>query len=173
MYQHTHTKKKTDAKRSVLFLRAATCADPPAWVDPFRKKKCSHYTWFDHARASPPLLMPPSSLDGIAGLYYDPKHGGCLRRVRAPTWAERRCGADAVVLGVYGTDEARHGLPWTATLSFRGPASAARPLSVDFGGKEERTHARAFSATWWPARGAIVWQDGNTWRKLPFHRSQL
>ena len=117
--------------------------------------------------------MAPLSPDGIAGLYYDPKHGGCLRRVRAPTRAERRCGADAVVLGVYGTDEARHGLPWTATLSFRGPASTARPLSVDFGGKEERTHERVFSATWWPARGAIAWQDGNTWRKLSFHHSQL
>jgi hypothetical protein len=97
------------------------------------------------------------------GWYYDPLHGGCLRRIR-------RTGRRGVyrIVGVYGDDEAPHtGRAWTATVYRAGDDDHLR---VDFSGKPTKAE-RVMSARLTPR--AIHWSDGNIWTRLYAHSSQM
>jgi len=110
------------------------------------------------------------------GVYVDPKHGGCLRVVRAPRAGDPPWAAAArwVIEGAYGDDEALPaGTPWLAAAEpvAEGAAAAAggaaRFLRVHFRGKRVR-HATTYAALWCPAVREIHWEDGNVWQKLYF-----
>ena len=97
----------------------------------------------------------------LTGFYYDPLHGGCLRRVK-------RLGKDTyLIVGVYGDDERPHTHGrWTATIKRVG----SDVLHVDFHGKPTKAD-RHMTATF-DAR-VIKWSDGNVWRRLFVHGDQL
>lgn len=97
----------------------------------------------------------------MQGFYFDPLHGGCLRRVR-------RVDTDFYRIdGVYGSDEIpRHGY-WYAFARFVGPGR----LRVDFVGKPTK-RPRFLHATY-AADGRIRWEDGNVWVPLHVHPRQL
>ena len=104
----------------------------------------------------------------MQGHYYDPKHGGCLRRVTA----RDAQGASYLIEGVYGDDEA----PWTGEAWFAvayavpsGPTSFS--LVVDFVGK--RKPNRFLTATYDARERRIRWCDGNAWVRLFTHESLL
>lgn len=105
----------------------------------------------------------------MEGFYFDPKHGGCLRRIwRVGTGVFR-------VGGVYGDDERQTGNYWFATASVAGVADARGrvPLTVDFSrGKPCKTRT-VYAAHWSPVRRRIRWDDGNAWVKLYVHPRQL
>lgn len=102
----------------------------------------------------------------MQGHFYDPLHGGCLRRVRS-------VGAGAYRIdGVYGDDEAPlTWRAWHATARVEGCTAAAWTLLVDFHGKERPT--RFATATYEPSKGRICWDDGNVWKRLFTHPVQL
>ena len=94
----------------------------------------------------------------MEGYYYDPNHGGCLRRVakiagRTDTYR---------IIGAYGDDEQPHqaGETWTATMRAQN-----EHLTIDFDGKFV-THERLYRALWCPCKRVIRWQDGNTWYRM-------
>lgn len=100
----------------------------------------------------------------MEGWYYDPKHGGCLRRVVCS-------GSRFTILGVYGSDESpRTHQSWTAdvTVVGRGPGDLVK-LVVNFTGKVKRKkmHLATYVAR------TIRWDDGNVWLQLYVHPSQL
>ena len=95
----------------------------------------------------------------MEGLYYDPKHGGCLRRLRhssAQTYT---------IDGVYGNDEPLTNGYWYAIVT----AGRRGALQVDFEGKLKRR--RHYCATYRARR--IEWDDGNVWVQLYAHPAQL
>ena len=96
----------------------------------------------------------------MEGFYYDPKHGGCLRRI------VRLDQGGYGILGVYGSDEPWPGEPWHAIMWEEGGRGR---WHVHFVGKvKRRKHYRAVS------RGrALDWDDGNTWVRLFAHPSQF
>lgn len=101
----------------------------------------------------------------MQGVYFDPLHGGCLRRVR------RTSPRTYVVHGVYGDDEApRTWGHWTATATVVSHEGDAVHLRVDFSGKPGKT-PRVLTARY--ARRAICWEDGNVWTQLYVHPMQL
>ena len=96
----------------------------------------------------------------LEGFYYDPKHGGCLRRIERlgpETW---------IVHGVYGSDEApRTGEYWWAWMEDAGDGG----VRVDFEGKcKRRRHYRARLVG-----TALCWDDGNAWQRLHVHPAVL
>ena len=97
---------------------------------------------------------------GLAGYYYDPKHGGCLRRVHD----------DGRIVGVYGSHETgTPGTVWTAHAS----AIHGDPiwnLRVDFSGKPLKRNHFLFARF---SNHSIRWQDGNEWKKLYVHPQQF
>ena len=102
----------------------------------------------------------------LAGYFYDPKHGGCLRRVRVR-------GSRVTVRGVYGADEAAPGAPWTTTgVVERRLPDGTWEVRFDFRAKADRARD-AYVARWRPARRALEWDDGNCWRQMHFHATQL
>lgn len=96
----------------------------------------------------------------MEGFYFDPKHGGCLRRI------VRVDANHLAILGVYGDDERWPGAPWHAVMWEEG---APGHWHVHFTGKvKRRKHYRAVS------RGrSLHWDDGNAWQRLYVHASQL
>jgi hypothetical protein len=94
------------------------------------------------------------------GFWFDPKHGGCLRRivrVDATTYHVR---------GVYGDDEAiAPGQPWTAVIAWSDGC-----YRVDFAGKP--TKKTRFLTVRHRGR-RLVWCDGNVWRRMYLHTGQL
>ena len=93
------------------------------------------------------------------GYYYDPKHGGCLRRIR-------NTGPDEYIIdGVYGRDEQpRTGRYWHATVRAQGTH-----LDVHFDGKcKLRKHYTARLRN-----RSILWDDANVWIRLYVHPKQL
>ena len=106
------------------------------------------------------------NVEMLTGYYFDPKHGGCLRRIVG-------IGEEYRVIGVYGSDEASVGV-WHAVVtpgkaSWRGYV----PLTVNFTGKTELTHALIYRARYWPVYRSITWEDGNRWTRMYVHPSQL
>ena len=106
------------------------------------------------------------------GFYYDPQHGGCLRRLR-------KIGHDMYAIdGVYGGDETPlTGEPWSGTLRVVHSAQDGRrlTLSVDLSSKTfiPETRRKSFGAHWDARRRAIRWDDGVHWRKLYAHSTQF
>ena len=101
------------------------------------------------------------------GLYYDPKHGGCLRRI----W---RAGPDTYrIVGVYGSDETPHThRSWYAQARVVSRSATKWGLVVDFAGKPIKPD-RFLTASFEPGKRRIRWEDGNTWQGLFYHASQL
>lgn len=100
------------------------------------------------------------------GLYFDPKHGNCLRRIETLTDGGYR------IRGVYGSDEPYTGVPWSALMT----KEADGRFLVDFAGKTERhgrfLHAWACPSKQDPHRTDVCWEDGNRWLRLHEHRMQ-
>lgn len=94
----------------------------------------------------------------LSGVYYDPKHGGCLRTVR------RLRDGRYIIRGVYGNDEAPYThRPWFAYISFVGASTTE--LTVDFVGKIKR---QRFLRARVDGR-RILWGDGNVWTRMYVH----
>lgn len=106
--------------------------------------------------------------ESLAGFYFDPKHGGCLRRI------VRRGDGRYKVLGVHGDDEDPPHQYWYAMIDVRASASASEEcsLAVDFSGKPSKATKR-MEATWNRRKRCIYWEDGNTWQKLFVHWKQF
>lgn len=106
-----------------------------------------------------PLLILPQSLarphedKDLSGLWYDPKHGGCLRRITGNK-----------IIGVYGDDETSDGT-WYANFIRNG-----RQVNVHFVGKPEKV-PKCMVATL--SRNSLRWSDGNVWRRMNYHKNQL
>lgn len=99
----------------------------------------------------------------LVGWYFDPWHGGCLRRVR---WlAEGRFRID----GVYGSDEPDTGGAWYADATVQRVREGEYLLAVDFAGKPHHPGVR--HAVY--RRRRLHWKDGNVWTQLYVHRNQL
>lgn len=105
----------------------------------------------------------------MIGLYFDPKHGGCLRTV-----SEVGRGLYSVH-GVYGDDEGtcKAGTSWVASMRVLFKGSEGRlVLSVDFGHKSTN-HSQRYKAVYNPNERYIEWQDGNKWFKTFCNKEQL
>lgn len=90
----------------------------------------------------------------IEGVWFDPLHGGCLRTISGNR-----------ILGVYGSDEQCTGDPWYATFTRDG-----NKVHVHFVGKPGKVPQHMVTRL----DGRMLrWSDGNVWRKLYAHRSQL
>lgn len=101
--------------------------------------------------------VPRTSHPG--GMYYDPKHGGCLRRVVDE-------GSKLRIIGVYGDDEPGTGGTWTARAEKRAVRQNGDvSYDVDFSGKPSKRE-RQMRAVYHPARRCITWSDGNEWKQL-------
>lgn len=103
----------------------------------------------------------------MEGFYFDPKHGGCLRRVRRIDESTFR------IDGVYGDDEPHTFGHWHAVARVRDRRGGVTSLRVDFGGKPFVDHARFYDAWHDAAQRVIRWQDGNVWTRMFVHRAQL
>ena len=101
----------------------------------------------------------------MQGWYFDPNHGGCLRRVEKIAHGFR-------IHGVYGDDEMplTH-RPWSAVAT-KHPTKQHTYL-VDFAGKHLLAHKRVYEARWDGKRRRLSWEDGNTWFHMFAHHSQL
>lgn len=92
----------------------------------------------------------------LSGVYYDPKHGGCVRLVT------RRGKAAWLIEGAYGDDEpGRPGTGWSAHARSDG----GHFVTVDFFNKRTH-HARVYHALWCPEVRELHWEDGNVWKKM-------
>ena len=117
----------------------------------------------------------------VAGVYFDPWHGGCLRRIvhiDADTYG---------IHGVYGRDA---GLPepegveydpepsawtnryWFATCRIVSTEKNQSELHVDFTAKPNKKR-KHYTATHDADERVIKWDDGNRWKQLYYHRAQL
>ena len=117
----------------------------------------------------------------IEGFYFDPWHGGCLRRIS-------KIGKNQYKIhGVYGNDDnlslprnvEYHPEPststnkyWFATIQVDATVANLQYLNVDFGGKpgKKRMHYRAVYDS---KKRVIRWDDSNKWKQMYFHKKQL
>jgi len=100
------------------------------------------------------------------GFYFDPKHGGCLRRIRKVNQMTYR------IDGVYGSDEiGTHGY-WSACARVVRTSRTSTMLRVDFKGKPSKVD-RYLSAEYKHSTRRIHWEDGNVWTKMFTHATQL
>jgi hypothetical protein len=117
----------------------------------------------------------------IEGFYFDPWHGGCLRRISKTKKNHYK------IHGVYGNDE-RIRLPknveyhtetsdqtnkyWYATLEVYENEANLYYLNVYFGGKpgKKRLH---YNAVYDSKKRVIKWDDTNTWKQMYHHKKQL
>lgn len=116
----------------------------------------------------------------ITGFYFDPLHGGCLRRivhVRGNTYK---------IYGVYGNERNTQvllrdydpepsymtGRPWDATLHVLYKHGRSYHLRVDFTGKLGKKRA-LYSARYDAVRRVIEWDDENIWRQMYYNDTQL
>ena len=117
----------------------------------------------------------------VAGFYFDPWHGGCLRRIV-------KIGKDTYkILGVYGNDEttkvaqnleydpepvsATHKY-WFATLQVHKKKDNLQYLTIDFTGKQGKKRFQ-YTAVYDAKKRVIDWDDTNTWKQLYYHNKQL
>lgn len=116
----------------------------------------------------------------IAGFYFDPWHGGCLRRIvhlRGYTYR---------IYGVYGNERKTQVLlrdydpepsfmtdrPWDATLHVLKKQGHFYHLSVNFTGKRGKKRV-LYSARYDAERRVIEWDDTNMWRQMYYNDTQL
>ena len=94
----------------------------------------------------------------LEGFYYDPNHGGCLRKITKINSE----GGDYKITGAYGDDEPTTGTKWTAFIS---KTKKKNVFYVDFSGKKHVTHG-PYMTTWNAKKRTLNWEDGNTWQKM-------
>jgi hypothetical protein len=117
----------------------------------------------------------------LAGFYYDPWHGGCLRRILKVNEDTYR------ILGVYGNDETTNVSKkleydpepsfmtnkfWHARLVVMEKNEDIYKLSVDFSEKEGKKRF-TYKATYVVKERIIRWDDSNVWKQLYYHSKQL
>lgn len=100
----------------------------------------------------------------MEGHYYDPKHGGCLRRV------VRRDDRIYDIYGVYGDDEQPStGMAWHVTARVFRTTPHLTYILVDFSEKAKAPGSQGqtrYVAVHNRQRRCISWSDGNHWRQL-------
>ena len=117
----------------------------------------------------------------IAGIYFDPWHGGCLRRI------VKTANGAYTIHGVYGNDdnvrmpshveydpeasELTHRY-WRATLRVRETEGHRHTLIVDFSSKVGKKRV-LYSAVYDEKKRVIEWDDTNTWTQMYYNRKQL
>tara|TARA_Y100000389_G_scaffold125559_2_gene122942 strand:+ start:7620 stop:7925 length:306 start_codon:yes stop_codon:yes gene_type:complete len=94
----------------------------------------------------------------IEGLYYDPNHGGCLRKIKKLSNEDMY---DYKITGAYGDDEPETGKKWTAFIK----TLKKNTFYVDFSGKTHVTHG-PYTTVWNSSKRILKWEDGNTWKQL-------
>ena len=100
----------------------------------------------------------------LDGLYYDPLHGHCLRRI------QRVSANEYDIIGVYGDDEQPDTWKtWYARIR-ASPEDDTYVLSVDFAGKPRKQN-RFMTARW--SQRQIHWEDGNVWKQLYVSSEQI
>jgi hypothetical protein len=93
-------------------------------------------------------------------VYYDPKHGGCLRIMT------RTKPGLSIIKGAYGDDEEHTGY-WFAEVSHFRPKKIGNDtynISVNFLHKLGLTHKPIYHA--YMKNREIHWEDGNVWKEL-------
>lgn len=117
----------------------------------------------------------------IEGFYFDPWHGGCLRRI-AKTSENR-----FKIYGVYGNDDVVK-LPknveyhkegsemtnkyWYATCHVHESHGSKHHLKVYFGGKRSKKRLH-YDAIYDEKKRQINWDDTNVWKQMYYHPKQL
>ena len=117
----------------------------------------------------------------VAGVYVDPWHGGCLRRIVKTNTGEY------TIHGVYGNDdhvtmpshveydsegsEMTHRY-WRATLRVEKTRGHRHTLTVDFSSKAGKKRV-VYTAVYDENRRVIEWDDTNVWTQLYYNRRQL
>jgi hypothetical protein len=117
----------------------------------------------------------------MEGFYFDPWHGGCMRRIAKARENQFK------IYGVYGNDENRR-LPkdveyhpegsdmtnkyWYATCRVQNNHDNLYHLKVYFGGKrgKKRLH---YDAVYDEKKRQIKWDDTNVWKQMYHHPKQL
>jgi len=114
-------------------------------------KKYQHYPF-----------LPKFVSEALEGYYFDPLHGGCMRRIVPIS------NTSFLIEGVYGTDEPDTGKNWFAEgniLSY--PSEAEWEIHVDFRrGKPHKMYDTLMIAKFMRSDRKIVWEDGNEWKKM-------
>ena len=102
-------------------------------------------------------------------LFFDPKHGGCLRVVE-PMGDQRYR-----IRGAYGDDEApqRPNGYWYAKATVLRRSGEDEEWEVDFHPGKPLKRPRFLKAQFRPLQRRIEWEDGNTWKQLYFHPRQF
>lgn len=104
----------------------------------------------------------------FTGFFFDPLHGGCLRRI------VKTGGRFYKIKGVYGKDEKDTHKYWYADVFFKNKEDTHYVLEVDFRtGKKNKTYNTVMSAVYIPTRRELHWSDGNVWKQLYVHKNQL
>ena len=117
----------------------------------------------------------------IEGFYFDPWHGGCLRRIAKVKENHYK------IYGVYGNDEIIN-IPknveyhsenskktnkyWYATLQECEVDKNFYYLNVYFGGKPGKKRLY-YDAVYDEKKRHIKWDDSNTWKQMYYHNKQL
>ena len=117
----------------------------------------------------------------IEGFYFDPWHGGCMRRISKIK--------DNIykIYGVYGNDENLQ-VPkdeeynkeasnmthkyWYATLRVTEQKNDKYFLKVYFGGKKGKKRLN-YEAVYSEKKRTIKWDDTNVWKQMYYHKKQL
>jgi len=117
----------------------------------------------------------------IEGFYFDPWHGGCLRRIAKVKENHYK------IYGVYGNDEVikipknveyhsesseKTNKYWYATLQICDIEDNFLHLKVCFGGKPGKKRLQ-YDAVYDKKKRHIIWDDTNTWKQLYYHKKQL
>ena len=117
----------------------------------------------------------------IEGLYFDPWHGGCLRRI------EKLKENNYKIHGVYGNDEEIN-IPetleydkdlknmlnkyWHATLEIYERRKHFYYLNVNFEYKKGKKRIH-YKAIYNERKRIIKWDDTNKWKQMHYHVNQL
>ena len=117
----------------------------------------------------------------LAGFYYDPWHGGCLRRILKVSENTYK------ILGVYGNDDSTRVSKkleydpepasmtnkfWHAKLVIVEKNDNSYQLCVDFSEKEGKKRFR-YKAIYIMKERVIKWDDTNVWKQMYHHPKQL
>ena len=100
--------------------------------------------------------------EALEGYYFDPLHGGCMRRIHPISDTE------FLIEGVYGIDEPETGGLWFAEGKLLSHTSDADwDIHVDFRrGKPHKKYDTVMIAKFVRGDRCIVWEDGNEWKKM-------
>ncbi len=117
----------------------------------------------------------------MEGFYFDPWHGGCLRRVAKVTKNKYK------IYGVYGNDEIVR-IPknveyhaessdmthkyWYAMLHVCEKNNNLLHLKINFSGKPGKKRIN-YDAVYDEEKRLIKWDDTNIWKQLYYHPKQL